>query len=90
MQVEVDGDRDVAWYQPAAFVLVVGPPVMTGAVRSILMPVTDAGSLVLPALSVMVTGPAPRLRALAGDRAVGGLGRRVDARQRVVADPGRR
>ena len=47
---------------------------MTGAVRSILMPVTDAGSLVLPALSVMVTGPAPRLLPSPVIGAVGGLG----------------
>src|SRR5947209_6651004 len=47
-------------YQPAELGVAVGPPVITGPVRSILMPVTDAGALVLPALSRTVTGPAPR------------------------------
>ena len=47
-------------YQPEPLALVVGRPVTVGGVRSILIPVTTAGSLMLPALSLIVTGPAPR------------------------------
>src|SRR5919199_1104430 len=36
-------------------------PLMAGGVRSILMPLTEAGAETLPALSAMVAGPAPRL-----------------------------
>src|SRR5688572_4477435 len=46
-------------YQPAAFGNVVGWPAITGAVRSIMIPLTDAEA-VLPALSATETGPAPR------------------------------
>jgi hypothetical protein len=47
-------------YQPLVG-LVVGSPVTTGAVRSILSPVTLAGVLVLPARSLIVAGSAERL-----------------------------
>src|SRR5690349_24656683 len=47
-------------YQPAALAGVVGAPAITGAVRSIITPATVASRLVLPALSRIVTGPAPR------------------------------
>src|SRR4051812_45835520 len=46
-------------YQPAALGAVVGLPVIVGAVRSMWMPLTDA-DVVLPALSAIETGPAPR------------------------------
>src|SRR4051794_6346397 len=57
LSVQVKSTRTASLYQPAPFGCVVGPPAMTGAVRSILMPVTLAGSLTLPALSLIATGP---------------------------------
>src|SRR5262249_47594551 len=46
-------------YQPAALGFVVGPPVSTGAVRSILKPPLNA-FVTLPALSATDTSPVPR------------------------------
>src|SRR3954447_17273288 len=46
-------------YQPAALGLVVGAPLITGPLRSILMPLADS-DVELPALSETLTGPAPR------------------------------
>src|SRR4051794_28416011 len=47
-------------YQPAALGRVVGPPVTTGAVRSILKPPSDV-FVMLPALSATDTSPVSRL-----------------------------
>ena len=54
-------------YQPAAFGAVFGPPLITGAVRSILIPLTEAEAL-LPGLVGDADGPGAEVCALAGDR----------------------
>jgi hypothetical protein len=59
LSVQVKSTVTESLYQPAAFAAVVALPPTTGAVRSILMPLTEA-DLVLPALSLMLAD-APRL-----------------------------
>jgi hypothetical protein len=64
--LQVNRTRTALLNHPAAFALRGDPslltvaPLIVGGVRSILKPVTDADPK-LPALSKMVTGPAPRL-----------------------------
>src|SRR4051812_1975737 len=57
---QVNATRTSLCYQPSALGVVVGAPVITGAVRSMLIPPSSADAL-LPALSETLTGPAPRL-----------------------------